>query len=92
MLRCGAMEWRTKNWTFCIIFYEKNQCFLFAFPSLRDFDAISILEALRILQYSNWLNFVLNQSFQDLLDHWNFFFFFNTFKHLMEQVFQRDII
>ena len=58
MLRCGAMEWRTKNWTFCIIFYEKNQCFLFAFPSLRDFDAISILEALRILQYSNWLNFI----------------------------------
>lgn len=86
-----TMEWNTKNWTLHIIFHEKI-CFLSALPSLGDFDAISILEALRILQYTNLLNFVLNQSFQDLLDHWNIFFLFNTFKHLMEQVFQRDII
>ena len=63
------MEWSTENWTFYTVFYGKSQCFLSAFPYLGDFDAISILEALRILQYSNWLNFVLNQSFQDLLDH-----------------------
>lgn len=58
------MEQSTKNWTFHTVFYEKTQCFLSASPAfLGDFDAISILEALRILLYCNWLNFVLKQSF-----------------------------
>lgn len=57
------MEQSTKNWTFHTVSMKKS-VLLVCFPAfLGDFDAISILEALRILLYCNWLNFVLKQSF-----------------------------